>query len=69
MFEFLLSEWHITPDYIVNNWTDELLDLMLNKLVERKRKEVNVIKGRSNAVSAETLASRSHGMVEVKHGD
>ena len=34
-----MSEWHITPDYIVNNWTDELFDLMVEKLVDRKDKE------------------------------
>ena len=34
-----MTEWHITPDYIVNNWTDELLDLMVEKLVERKKRE------------------------------
>ncbi|KKL47865.1 hypothetical protein LCGC14_2331230, partial [marine sediment metagenome] len=22
-----MAEWHVTPDYIVNNWTNELLDL------------------------------------------
>ena len=64
-----MSEWHVTPDYIVNNWTEELLDLMLKKLVERKRKEVNLIKGHDNTVSVETLAARSHGMIEVKHGN
>ncbi len=35
-----MTEWHLPPDYIVNNWTDELLDLMLGKLVERKAREV-----------------------------
>ena len=53
----------------MSSWTDELLDLMLEKLIERKKREVDTMKGRSNTVSAETLASRSHGMVEVKHGD
>ena len=31
-----MSEWHVTPDYIVNNWTDELFVLMCEKLNERK---------------------------------
>lgn len=35
-----MVEWHVSPDYIVNNWTDELLDLMVEKLVERKQREV-----------------------------
>lgn len=38
-FEILLAEWHLPPAYILNNWTDELLDLMIQKLVERKRRE------------------------------
>ena len=61
----MLSEWHITPDYIVNNWTDELLDLMLVKLAERKKEKPKP----DSAVSAEMLAAHSHGMIEVKHGD
>lgn len=37
-FEFLLAEWHLPPDYIADNWTDEMLQLMLGKLVERKER-------------------------------
>ena len=36
-----MAEWHLPPDYIVNNWTDELLDLMVEKLVERKERETH----------------------------
>lgn len=64
-----MSEWHITPDYIVNNWTDELFALMIEKLGDRKKMESDAIKGRDNTVSTETLAARSHGMIEVKHGN
>lgn len=31
----LMSEWHVTPDYIANNWSEELLDLMIEKLGKR----------------------------------
>lgn len=31
-----MAEWHLPPDYIVDNWTDELLELMIEKMVERK---------------------------------
>lgn len=34
-----MVEWHVTPDYIVANWTDELLDLMITKMVDRKERE------------------------------
>lgn len=39
-----MAEWHVTPDYIVNNWTDELLDLMLGKLAERRKREVQAMR-------------------------
>lgn len=39
-----MAEWHVTPDYIVNNWTDELLELMLDKLLNRIGKERYVVK-------------------------
>ena len=32
-----MAEWNLTPEYIVNNWTDEELDLMTSKLSERKQ--------------------------------
>ncbi len=70
-----MAEWHVTPDYIVNNWTDELLDLMVEKLVERKQRESNVTKGLENKnpkaqpVSAESLAARSRGMIKVVKKD
>jgi len=31
-----MVEWHVPPDYIANHWTDELLDLMVEKLIARK---------------------------------
>jgi len=46
-----MSEWHITPDYIVNNWTDELFDLMLEKLAERKQREVKATRPASSPSS------------------
>ncbi len=42
---------------------------MVEKLVARKKRESDAMKGHTNEVSAETLAAHSHGMVEVKHGD
>ncbi len=40
-----MAEWHVTPDYIVNNWTDELLNLMTEKLEERKKRENDAVRG------------------------
>jgi hypothetical protein len=41
-----LAEWHLTPEYILANWTDEELDLMVEKLVERKEREADAMSGR-----------------------
>lgn len=62
-----MSEWHLTPEYILNNWTDEKFNLMVEKLVERKQqKPASPI---DNKVSVETLVAQSHGLIEVKHGN
>ena len=57
MFEFLLSEWHTTPDYIINNWSSELLEVMIDKLAERKEKLNTALSGKSpdRVVSDEVL--------------
>ncbi len=60
-----MSEWHVTPDYIVTHWTDELFDLMVEKLTERKKGKPPT----DNTVSTEMLAAQSRGMIEVKHGN
>lgn len=36
--EFILAEWHIDPIVISDTWTDEMLQLMLEKLVDRKER-------------------------------
>jgi len=63
-----MVEWHVTPDYIVNNWTDELFDLMVEKLVARKGKEHEAVSV-DKTVPVEVLAARSRGgiTVERKH--
>jgi len=58
----------LPPDYILDNWTEELFNLMVEKLVERKKRETGVV-NEDNTVSVETLAATSSGMVEVKHGN
>jgi len=55
----------LTPEYIVNNWSDEELDLMMEKLAERKMGTPNTA-----TVSAEQLAAASGGAIKVvKRGD
>jgi len=71
-----MVEWHVTPDYIVNNWTDELLNLMVDKLAERKKREsskVPVINNRkpgTKVVSDTELFAQMGNKVKVtKHVD
>ena len=48
-----MAEWHVTPDYIASNWTEELLELMVSKLVERKQRETIALHG--NGDNSETV--------------
>ncbi len=67
-----MSEWHVTPDYILNNWTEELFNLMVEKLVERKERETEAIKSRSSGdtkVSDKALFQKANNLIEVKSGD
>jgi len=55
----------------VNNWTDELLELMCDKLRERKEREVQAMKrgDEPTQVSEETFLNAASNMIEVKHGN
>ena len=67
----MMSEWHVTPDYIVNNWTEELLSLMIEKLAERRKQDSTSNGGSSHMVSIQELSIRSRGLIKVvrKDGD
>ncbi len=71
----MMAEWHLPPDYIVDNWTDELFCLMCEKLVERKKREIAALeKPRGNPrgamVSDQDLFRRASNLIKVeRHGD
>jgi len=60
-----MAEWHVTPDYIVNNWTDELLDLMVEKLAERKIQPPQGDSGRYK-VPDSVLFARASNLIKVE---
>lgn len=65
----MLAEWHLPPDYILANWTDEMLTLMIDKLFERKQREIVAIKGRSSdRVVSDDQFFKQAG-IKVKHGN
>jgi hypothetical protein len=43
-----LIEWHLTPEYIIDNWTDEEFTLMIAKLNERKKREIDAVQSRGS---------------------
>ena len=56
-----MAEWGVTPDYIENNWTDELLQLMLDKLIERRTRSNTKT---SVKVSDKVLFSKASNMIK-----
>lgn len=66
----MMAEWHVPPDYIVNNWTDELLDLMIEKLTERKEREKQAMRSShgdsgGHTVPASILFAQASNLVKV----
>ena len=59
----MMSEWHVTPDYITNNWTNELLDLMIGKRNERIG-QLNQPR-KSGNVSEDVLFSKASKLIKV----
>ena len=57
-----MVEWSITPDYIINNWTDELLYLMTVKLNERIKK----MAGDDEKTTDADLFMRAGNMIKVE---
>lgn len=46
MLEFLLAEWHLDPVYIAESWTDEMLQIMIEKLADRKQRINDAMAGK-----------------------
>jgi len=34
-----MSEWHVTPDYVVGHWSTELFELMVERLTQRRERQ------------------------------
>ncbi|MBT9130987.1 MAG: hypothetical protein DDT42_01444 [candidate division WS2 bacterium] len=51
-----MAEWHLPPEYIVSNWTHELLNLMLEKLVNRKNREIRDVETAGSTEQSRTVS-------------
>lgn len=73
----MLAEWHLTPEWVLDNWTREELALMAEKLAERKHREIAAIKGGSKGEAVKVsdkdlfalVGSKIKVIKEVKRGD
>ena len=66
-----MAEWGVTPDYIVNNWDEELLGLMVDRLNQRKQREQEALQGRSKnlgrtMVSDTELFAQLGGAIKIE---
>jgi hypothetical protein len=52
MYAIALAEWHVTPDYINENWTEELLALMFEKHAAYLRR-INPEKDKTGQMSSD----------------
>lgn len=48
VYEIMMVEWGLDPIAIVDRWTDEMMDLMLDKLIDRKKQESEAIESASS---------------------
>jgi len=63
-----LVEWGLSPEYIINNWTDEELDLMITCLHSRKQKEIASLRsgsGNEGKVTDAQLFSQLGNKIKV----
>ena len=60
-----MAEWHLTPEYILHNWTEEKLSLMLDKLIERKKVTPKGESTDSDEVSNEVLFAQMGSSIKV----
>ena len=63
-----MAEWHVPPDYIVNNWTEEQLNLYVEKLVERKERETSAVRSPApvkQSESEELFFAKAKNLIKV----
>lgn len=66
-----MAEWHLAPEYIIDNWSDEKLSLMVEKLTERKHRESRPVSTSSTGdpgghkIPASLLFAQASNLVKV----
>lgn len=63
MYEFALSEWGLTPDYINRKWTEELLSLMFQSRGRR------LARGKKDDEPATVTRKVSNDEFFARHGN
>lgn len=57
VYEIMMVEWGLDPITIIDRWTDEMMDLMLDKLIDRKKREASAIESASSGGSRQDSIS------------
>lgn len=69
----MLHEWNLTPEYIINNWTDAKFNLMIDALSERLKPKKTVQSSNQNETRISDKAffakSSRSGKRRVTSGD
>ncbi len=52
MFETLLIEWRLTPEYIIDHWTDEKLLVMVEAMSDRVERMAAAARGDGGVTDA-----------------
>ncbi len=58
----LLAEWHLPPEYILDNWTEEELNLMVGKFADRRKRENDAMSGRTPSATPAQLAAAGNAI-------
>lgn len=65
-----MSEWGVSPQYVLENWSGEFLALMLKRLGERRKAEASAFAEASADGDAETRGyTDEHGLTQTGTDD
>lgn len=62
--EIAMAEWGVTPIQLKKEWSMELLDLMIDQLIARKRHEFNASDGDESSLGFRDMMNAMGGNVQ-----
>ena len=76
VYEYALYDWGLTPEYINDNWTEEKLGMLMEKLGKRRREEIRLrarlagvkMRGEEGELLSNKDFFRKHGIIPHRAG-